>query len=143
HRLILLSATWQQGSDIRADAAEKDPENRLLWRQNRKRLDFEATRDSLLVSAGQLDSKIGGKSVDIVSAPYSKRRAVYASIDRQNLPGLFRTFDFPSPDVSNPQRFVTTVPQQALFMLNSPFVVEQARALVGKPDFSKPESASE
>jgi len=96
-----------------------------------------------LFAAGQLDLKVGGKSIDVVNPPYSKRRAVYASIDRQNLPGLFRTFDFPSPDVSNPQRFVTTVPQQALFMLNSPFVVEQARALAGKADFSKPESASE
>jgi mono/diheme cytochrome c family protein len=143
HRVILLSATWQQSSDSRADGTEKDPENRLLSRQNRKRLDFEATRDSLLASAGQLDPKIGGKSVDIVNPPYSKRRAVYASIDRQNLPGLFRTFDFPSPDVSNPQRFVTTVPQQALFMINSPFVVEQARAMTAKPEFSKPESASE
>jgi mono/diheme cytochrome c family protein len=143
HRLILLSATWQQSSDNRPEVAEKDPENRLLSRQNRKRLDFEATRDSLLASAGQLDRKIGGKSVDIVNPPYSKRRAVYASIDRQNLPGIFRTFDFPSPDVSNPQRFVTTVPQQALFMINSPFVVEQARAIVAKPEFSKAESASE
>ena len=143
HRLILLSAAWQQGSDSRPEAVEKDPENRLIWRQNRKRLDFEATRDSLLVSAGQLDRKIGGKSVDIVNPPYSKRRAVYASIDRQNLPGLFRTFDFPSPDVSNPQRFVTTVPQQALFMINSPFVVEQARAITTKPEFEKAESASE
>jgi hypothetical protein len=143
HRLILLSATWQQSSDNRVDAAEKDPENRLVWRQNRKRLDFEATRDSLLVSAGQLDRKIGGKSVDIVNPPYSKRRTVYASIERQNLPQVFRTFDFPSPDVSNPQRFVTTVPQQALFMINSPFVVEQARAMTAKPEFAKTESASE
>jgi hypothetical protein len=143
HRAILLSAAWQQSSDSRADAAEKDLDNRLLWRQNRKRLDFEATRDSLLVCAGQLDPKIGGKSVDIVNPPYSKRRAVYASIDRQNLPGVFRTFDFPNPDVSNPQRFVTTVPQQALFMINSPFVVEQARAMIAKADFSRPESPSE
>jgi len=143
HRLVTQSATWQQTSDRREECVEKDPENRLLWRQNRQRLDFEATRDSLLFVAGQLDLKVGGKSVDIVNPPYSKRRAVYASIDRQNLPGLFRTFDFPSPDVSNPQRFVTTVPQQALFMLNNPFVVEQARALVSKPDFSKAESASE
>jgi hypothetical protein len=125
------------------DCVTKDPENRLLWRQNRQRLDFEATRDSILFAAGQLDLKMGGKSVDVVNPPYSKRRAVYASIDRQNLPGLFRTFDFPSPDVSNPQRFVTTVPQQALFMLNSPFVVEEARALVGRPEYSKADGASE
>ena len=51
-------------------------------------------------------------------------------IDRQNLPGVFRTFDFANPDVSNQGRFHTTVPQQALFMMNSPFVIEQARSLV-------------
>jgi hypothetical protein len=143
HRLILTSATWQQSSELREEAVTKDPENRLLARQNRQRLDFEAMRDSLLACAGQLDRKLGGKTVNITAPPYSKRRTVYANIDRQNLPGLFRVFDFPSPDVSNPQRFVTTVPQQALFMLNSPFVVEQARALVAAPDFRQPDGPSE
>ena len=55
---------------------------------------------------------------------------MYGFIDRQNLPGLFRTFDFASPDTSTPQRYTTTVPQQALFLMNSPFVVEQARHFV-------------
>ena len=59
------------------------------------------------------------------------RRTVYGFIDRQNLPGLFRTFDFASPDAHSPQRFTTTVPQQALFLMNSPFVVEQAPAARG------------
>jgi hypothetical protein len=54
---------------------------------------------------------------------------VYGFIDRQNLPGVFRTFDFASPDTTSPQRYVTTVPQQALFMMNSPFVLEQTQAL--------------
>jgi hypothetical protein len=72
--------------------------------------------------------------VDIVGEPFAKRRAVYGLIDRQNLPGLFRTFDFANPDVSNQGRFTTTVPQQALFMLNSPFVIEQARALVAREE---------
>ena len=58
-------------------------------------------------------------------------------IDRQNLPGVFRTFDFASPDTTNAQRFITTVPQQALFLMNSPFVLEQARALVARPPFQK------
>ena len=61
-------------------------------------------------------------------------RTVYGFIDRQNLPGLFRTFDFASPDYSTPQRHTTTVPQQALFLLNGPFVVEQAKALAARPD---------
>lgn len=129
HRTIMLSAVYQQSSDARPEPHEKDPENRLLWRQNRQRLEFEAMRDSLLAVAGTLDEKIGGRAVDIVAAPYSKRRTVYGFIERQNLPGIFRTFDLASPDVSTPQRHVTTVPQQALFMLNHPFVIEQARSL--------------
>jgi hypothetical protein len=59
---------------------------------------------------------------------------VYGFIDRQNLPGLFRTFDFASPDTSSPQRYTTTVPQQALFLMNSPFVIEQARHFLQRPD---------
>ncbi len=141
HRLILLSATWQQQSDTRADAALKDPENRLLWRQNRQRLDFEAMRDSLLACSGELDAKMFGQAVDLTTAPYAKRRAVYGLIDRQNLPGLFRNFDFASPDTTSPLRFVTTVPQQALFLMNHPFVVEQARALADELKDQK--SASE
>jgi len=132
HRQILLSDAWQQSSDSRAEGVQKDPDNRLLWRQNRQRLDFEAMRDSVLACAGQLDRQMFGQPVDLTNPPYAKRRAVYGLIDRQNLPGLFRNFDFASPDVSNPQRFVTTVPQQALFLMNHPFVVEQARALASE-----------
>jgi uncharacterized protein DUF1553 len=59
---------------------------------------------------------------------------VYGFIDRQNLPGMFRNFDFPNPDATNPQRYETTVPLQALFLMNSPFVVEQARHLISRPE---------
>ena len=134
HRLILLSATYQQGSDAPPASLKADPDNRYLSRFNRQRLDFEAMRDTLLAVAGKLDLAVGGLPVDIVSEPFTKRRAVYGLIDRQNLPGLFRTFDFANPDVSNQGRFTTTVPQQALFMLNSPFVIEQARALVERAE---------
>jgi mono/diheme cytochrome c family protein len=72
--------------------------------------------------------------LDPEATPFSTRRTVYGFIDRQNLPGVFRTFDFASPDTSSPQRFETTVPQQALFLMNSPFVVEQARHLAARPD---------
>src|SRR5207302_5661753 len=102
--------------------------------QNRQRLDFEALRDSLLWASGRLDAKVGGAPVEITTAPFSARRSTYGFIDRQNLPGLFRTFDFASPDTSTPQRHVTTVPQQALFLMNSPFVVQQAKALAARPD---------
>ena len=135
HRLIMLSSAYQQTSDDRPDAAGLDPENRLVWRMNRRRLDFEAFRDSLLAAAGQLDPTMFGRPVELTTAPYAKRRAVYGFIDRQNLPGVFRTFDFATPDTTSAQRHVTTVPQQALFVMNRPFVVEEARALVAKPEY--------
>ena len=129
HKLILTSAAWQQSSDENPKFFAKDPLNNLLWKQNRQRLDFEALRDSFLSAAGRIDLAMGGHAVDITVEPFPTRRSVYAYIERQNLPGLFRTFDFASPDVSTPQRFYTTVPQQALFLMNSPFIVDQARAL--------------
>ena len=67
--------------------------------------------------------------MDFWQAPYSTRRTVYGPIERQNLPGIFKTFDFATPDASSPQRFSTVVPQQALFMMNNDFVVEQAQAV--------------
>jgi Protein of unknown function (DUF1553)/Protein of unknown function (DUF1549)/Planctomycete cytochrome C len=133
HRRIVLSDAYRQSSLASADAAKKDPENRLLSRFNRHRLDFEQLRDALLFSSGQLDrSAVGGKSVDLFSAPFTKRRSLYGFVDRQNLPGTFRAFDFASPEQHTPQRFQTTVPQQALFLMNSPFVVEQAKALAAR-----------
>jgi hypothetical protein len=134
HRLIVLSNTYRQASDDRPRGQSADPENRLLWKMNRLRLDFEEMRDSLLAVAGLLDRTAGGRPVDIVEKPFSKRRTVYGFIDRQNLPGLFRTFDFASPDASTPQRYNTTVPPQALFLMNSPFVAEQARHFASRPD---------
>jgi hypothetical protein len=136
HRLIMLSAVYQQSSQHRPDCAKIDPENSLYHRMNRRRLDFEAMRDATLLVSGTLDRTMGGKSVDITRAPYPTRRTVYAFIERQNLPGVFRTFDFASPDSSSPGRYETTVPQQALFLMNSPFMLEQVRALMKLPEVS-------
>jgi cytochrome c553 len=136
HRLMMLSSTYQQSSNGAAEGEKNDPENRLLWKMNRRRLDFEATRDSLLAAGGDMDLKIGGPSIDLVAQPFSRRRSVYGSIDRQNLPGLFRTFDLATPDTTSPQRHTTTVPQQALYLMNSPFVVEQAQRLMKRPEIS-------
>ena len=77
---------------------------------------------------------MGGLPVDLWAAPFSGRRSVYGFIDRQNLPGVFRTFDYPNPDTSSAGRFATTVPQQALFLMNHPFVIEQARGLLSRPE---------
>ncbi|NBV20576.1 MAG: DUF1553 domain-containing protein [Proteobacteria bacterium] len=137
HRLIMLSATYQQASDDRAECVKADPANTQLWKFNRQRFDFEQFRDSLLLASGKLDLATGGLPVELTAQPFSGRRTVYGYIDRQNLPAMFRTFDFASPDVSASQRFLTTVPQQALFMLNAPFVLQQAQALAGRDDFKK------
>jgi hypothetical protein len=136
HKRIMLSATYQQSSATSAEAFKRDPENRLLSHQNRRRRDFESLRDSLLSAAGRLDHTVGGKAIDLFKAPFSPRRTVYGLIDRTNLPGTFRAFDFANPDTHSPQRFQTTVPQQALFLLNSPFVQEQARALAVRKEIA-------
>jgi hypothetical protein len=132
----LLIAERQENNQQSAISNQQsvDPDNRLLWRQNRRRLEFEAMRDSLLAVAGEIDLAAGGPSVDLAKDPFSRRRTVYGFVERQNLPGMLRTFDFASPDTHCPQRFTTTVPQQALFLMNSPFVVEQARRLANRPD---------
>ncbi|HTL17561.1 MAG TPA: PSD1 and planctomycete cytochrome C domain-containing protein [Patescibacteria group bacterium] len=129
HRLIVMSATYRQSCEASPADQTTDPENNLWSHMNRQRLDFEATRDTLLAVTGKLDPTLGGLPVDIETEPFSIRRTVYGLIDRQNLPGVFRTFDFSNPDTSNQRRFQTTVPQQALFLMNSPFVIEQARRL--------------
>jgi hypothetical protein len=131
HRRIVLSKTYCQSS---ASSTPADPENRLLSHFSRQRLDLEALRDSLLFVAGRLDFAVGGPAVDIVKEPFSNRRTIYGFIDRQNLPSLYRTFDFASPDTHTPQRYSTTVPQQALFLMNSPFSIQQAQSVMARPE---------
>ncbi|MHB1308440.1 MAG: DUF1553 domain-containing protein, partial [Limisphaerales bacterium] len=134
HRLIVLSSSYRQSTRPDAEAARADPGNHLVWRMNPRRLDFEAMRDTLLAAGGNLDLTAGGRPGEITGDAPSRRRTIYGFIDRQNLPGLFRTFDFANPDSSSPQRFSTTVPQQALFLMNAPLVAEQARQLVRRPE---------
>ncbi len=135
HRLILLSATFRQSAagprdeSVRAQAIQFDPDNRLLWRVNQHRLTFEEFRDTMFASAGELDRGAGGKPADMFKPPFLKRRALYGLVDRQYLPGTLRVFDFANPDLHIPQRSETTVPQQALFFMNHPLVLERARAL--------------
>jgi hypothetical protein len=137
HRLILLSAAYQQSTLNNPAFAERDPNNRLLWRYNVRRMDFEELHDSLLAIAGELDRTYGGRPVAISSQGFAKRRSVYAMIDRTNPPELLTQFDFPSPDVATGRRYETLVPQQALFLMNSPMVIETARKLVDRPAFAE------
>jgi hypothetical protein len=142
HREILLSATYRQSSDpgTQPDSVQRfasnesiDPANAWFWRMNRKRFDFEALRDSLLFVSDGLDQSVGGQPVDMFEEKSTPRRTLYGYIDRQNLPGLLRSFDFANPDSTSAMRFETTVPQQALFMMNNPFMVESARRIASLP----------
>jgi hypothetical protein len=129
HRHIMFSATYQQESSDRAGYSRNDPTNTFLWKMNRQRLTFEALRDGILQASGQLDLTLGGRPVNIAKHPSTPRRTLYGFIDRQNLPALFRTFDFANPDAHCPKRYENTVPQQALFLMNSPFLAAQSNKL--------------
>lgn len=130
-RRIVLSKIYQQRVEAEEKSLTADPDNQLLARGNRKRRDFESLRDSILTVSGTLDRSLGGPPVDITSSTPTHRRTIYSMIDRQNLPALFRTFDFASPDTHSPGRYFTTVPQQALFLMNSPEMMAMARATAG------------
>jgi hypothetical protein len=82
-----------------------------------------------------LDETVGGRPVNLGSYPYSTRRTIYGFIDRRNLPELYNQFDFANPDIETGKRYETIVPQQSLFLMNSPLVIEQAKSLVNRPDF--------
>ena len=134
HRMILLSAAYQQSSADNPEARKLDPENQLLWRMNRQRLDIESLRDSILAASGQLENKLGGVPFALTASPTVPRRTVYGYIERGRIPGLLAAFDFASPDQHVPLRYTTTVPQQALFLLNSSFMAEQAARVANRPE---------
>lgn len=155
HRMILGTRVYQQASDQNARFAAIDPFNKLLWRQNIRRLEFEPMRDLLLAIGGKLDTNMFGPPVPLASTGsgrgrrittvltptrdprdvgYTTRRTVYGYIDRADLPEVFNHFDFANPDMSSGRRHQTTVPQQALYLMNSPLVMEQARRVVERPD---------
>ncbi len=128
HRLILQSAAWQQSTMHDANDVAIDS-----MFPHRQRLSMESMRDTLLAVSGRLENRDGGKSTDI-SDPQNRLRTIYGLVDRQSLPGMFRAFDFASPDQSVERRSRTMVPQQTLFALNSPFVIEQAKSLLARAE---------
>src|SRR6202012_1289687 len=126
--------------------------NQWLWRMNVQRLDFEEIRDTLLTLGAKLDRTLAGRPFTMASSSAGSRykgmvidamqpqtspdrRTVYAMIDRNAMPDMFGTFDFANPDMTTGERLLTTVPQQALFMMNSPFVVDQVKNLLARKDF--------
>src|SRR6185369_4332720 len=131
HREIMLSATYALGSDYSRENYAKDPDNRWLWRSNRRRLDAEALRDSLLFVSGSLQLTMGGEP-NRLSDEKNFRRTVYGFVSRSKTDGQLSLFDFPDPNYTSEDRKQTDTPLQKLFFLNSSFVQNQADALVGR-----------
>ena len=144
HRLILSSSTWQMATDHPQELAyaQIDPENRLHWKQNLRRLEAEQIRDSILAAAGRLDLALGGKTLPLRNRQFvfnhtsedhttydSLRRALYLPVIRNNLYPLFTQFDFPDPTMPTGSRHETVVAPQALVMMNDPLIIDSARAL--------------
>jgi cytochrome c553 len=136
-RLIMLSSAYLETSTGNPRYADQDPDNKLQWRYNVRQLDFEEMHDSILAIAGTIDLTVGGRSVPIGSEGFATRRAVYAFIDRRNPAEILTQFNFPNPSVPTGKRFLTQVPQQQLFLMNSPLVIETARKLVHSPEFQE------
>jgi len=127
HREIMLSATYRLSTSYDEANAAIDGDNRYLWQMSRRRLDVEVWRDALLDVSGRIDRQLGGPSTNLAD-DNNVRRTVYAKVSRHELDSLLRLFDFPDANISSAGRTETTVPQQQLFVLNSPFMVEQAKA---------------
>jgi cytochrome c553 len=138
HREIMLSAAYQLSSRFDAANFKVDPGNRLYWRMDRRRLEVEPWRDSLLAVSGSLDRTVGGPPLDLSSLD-NRRRTVYAAVSRHNLDSLLRLFDFPDPNITSDRRPVTTVALQQLFVLNSEFMIRQAKALSARLNETKDE----
>jgi hypothetical protein len=152
HKLIMLSQTYRQSSRVAsAKAAAVDPANMLLWRQNLRRLEAEAIRDTILAVSGQLNSRMGGRGIfpalskevlstqsrpglgwDTSTKEEQARRSVYIFVKRTLGVPLLETFDVASPDTSTAARTTTTIAPQALLLLNSAFIDEQAAALADR-----------
>ena len=126
-REIMLSSVYQLSTADNAENFAKDSGNRLYWRTEKKRLDAEQLRDGVLFTAGNLDDAMGGPSADLT--PANVRRTVYGKVSRYKLDEYLQLFDFPSPSISAEKRFVTTVPLQRLFLMNSDFMQLEAEEL--------------
>ncbi|MFN0124836.1 MAG: DUF1549 and DUF1553 domain-containing protein, partial [Blastocatellia bacterium] len=127
HREIMLSAVYQLSNEFRQSNHDKDAGNRLYWRADRRRMDAEQIRDSLLAVAGALEKKTGGPAE--VLTPQSTRRTLYGKVSRYKLDDYLQLFDFPSPNISAERRYTTNVPLQRLFFMNSDFVQQQAESI--------------
>lgn len=140
HRQIMLSDAYRQGAVEHEHSRQVDPENQLLWRMPRRRLDFEAMRDSMLAASQELDATMGGRPIDLNASPAIPRRSIYGFVNRDVIANLMSTFDTANPNACTAKRPETTVPQQTLFALNSEFIQDRAARLAALTRQSNPAS---
>jgi hypothetical protein len=142
-RRLMLTSTYQQSANAGPAPHSADPENRYLWRMNRKRMDAESLRDGILAANGSLDLALGGESLNGGMQPrgmrtngsdllQSRRRSIYLPVFPGSLNELFQVFDFPDPHGLAGKRYVTTAPTQALFLMNSEFILAESAAWSSK-----------
>ena len=131
HREILRSEAFQRASAAEPANMKVDPENRWLWRMSPRRLTIEEFRDSILAAAGTLQLAGGGPS-DNLDDMKTTRRTVFGKVSRKELSKLLVLFDFADPNLTIDKRNESTLPQQMLFVMNSPFVVENAKLLAAR-----------
>jgi len=131
HKQILMSATYALSAEPVEANLTQDPDNRFFWRANRRRVDAETLRDSLLFAAGELDSAPAEKAL-MLDDEKNLKRTVYGFISRRKVDGTLALFDFPNPQATSESRMSTLVPPQRLFLMNSPFVEQRARALASR-----------
>lgn len=139
HREILRSATYRQASGYSETNFAIDPDNRWLWRMNRRRLEVEPWRDAMLAVSGRLDLAMGGPSL-AADSPANLRRTLYTTVHRRELSKMLQLHDFPDPSLHSPQRIDTNTPLQGLYVLNSPFMTAQAEALADRLWRESPET---
>lgn len=142
-RKIVLSAAYQQASSDRAEMHAIDPENKLIWRMNRKRLSSESIRDAILATSGMLDRTLGGKPIRDESSE-NRRRTIYSLVNRRHPTSLAKTFDFANPMMHSPKRHETIVPQQFLWLMNGEFVAASLSEVeFSEAKFAESEEASD
>ncbi|WP_051670785.1 DUF1553 domain-containing protein [Bryobacter aggregatus] len=142
HREMMLTNAYQMSSTLDAKANEADPENVLLWRFPRRRLEAEAIRDGVMSSSGELTTKMGGTILDYKDRAYVANtskggsvdydrpiRSVYVPVVRSSMYEVFSAFDLPDPTMSNGDRDATVVAPQALFMMNSSVILIHSRKM--------------
>jgi len=145
HRTIMHSSTYRMSTAWNDKAKAIDPENRLYWQMNRRRLEAEAIRDSILAVGGTLDFTMGGSLLPMENRAYvtstanvnpaiyeNTRRSIYLPVVRSALYEVFQAFDFADPSMLNGKRQTTTIAPQALFMMNSKLVAAQTKALASR-----------